>query len=246
MTIDEKKEQILKAIASNKVTGVEIDRVRRGATVSSLKAGKALKPVSIERLYANMEQILAQKEQSVAQGMEQNKEQKEQSVAQSTEQNKEQIVQGTEQKEQVFAQTTEQKTIAELQARVMELERENRSLRDALAGKPDVQGHEEASKFDDLLKRVAMLESKLETRQDEHAVSVPSELLTDKEVCVSGFRLVNKTTKTGDKVYRKWYAVRGQMVVYIGNDLGKAQEKISAYLQKHGLQNDLDTANQPL
>lgn len=56
---------------------------------------------------------------------------------------------------------------------------------------------------------------------------------------IMGFRLVEKTTTTKGHKYKKWYAVHGRQVIYIGRDKTMAETTIRKWLAKHNNQNAL-------
>ena len=233
MTTEQKKQAILQAIADKKASGIEIDRVRRGSTVGALKAGKPLEDKTIDKLYANLEQVLAQKTGT----MEQTVAQKEQAVAQSQAQVVQKAV-PVAQKEQGVAQNLSPE-MAGLLARIAALARENAELREQVQHQ-ERQLHARAF---DLTSRINGLEGRLVAiEQKPVAIEQPTIAGTMAKAPdrVLGFRLVQKVTTTDGKKYEKWYATKGAKVVYIGNSPEKAdaEAKIRAYAAKHGMRLD--------
>lgn len=85
-------------------------------------------------------------------------------------------------------------------------------------------------RLDALEKRLCTVEQT--PAQTEQAAAQMAVQSRDQAPVVLGFRLVQKTTRTAGKAYVKWYAVKGNAVVYVGSDAAIAESKIAAYLEK--------------
>ena len=82
------------------------------------------------------------------------------------------------------------------------------------------------NKLNEMEKRLQTLEQKTQITEQKKQ---------DTGERIFGFRLVKKTTHTKNHQYQKWYAVKGNKVVYIGANLSKAEEKIKAYMERRAM-----------
>jgi hypothetical protein len=133
--------------------------------------------------------------------------------------------------------------VEELYERVLELERQNKTKdkqdKKSEAAPPQwalsLQGkiQEMQHSLDILYLKVIELDTKLESlslgkTKAKQAKPEAKEVL--------GFRLVQKWVTAGGKRYLKWYGLKQsegrQVWVYVGEDVGKAEEKIMAWVEK--------------
>jgi hypothetical protein len=86
-----------------------------------------------------------------------------------------------------------------------------------------------------VLCKIAVLEAKLEPVP--LPLSIAKSKAREEERSVSGFRIVQKWVSSKGKRYLKWYAVRQregkQVWIYVGEDVGKAEEKIREWMASH-------------
>jgi len=217
MNIEEKKQAILHAVASGKVTGTQLEPSRRGTSISFLKKGKVLADITINNLYNNLIKLCPDLGHT------------EQTTEQTTEQKLFDTEQTTEQKLFDTEQTTEQKLFDTEQKKQKTAHLES-LLRKALEQQELMQIglHAVSERLNALEKRLSEVEKIPANKTDKKA----NDFLGSQEIM--GFRLTQKVTRTHGKSYTKWYAVKGSDIVYIGTDLSKAEEKIKVWMGKAG------------
>jgi hypothetical protein len=87
-----------------------------------------------------------------------------------------------------------------------------------------------------VLCKIAALEAKLEPMPLPLPIAKPK-VKAEERSNISGFRIVQKWVSSKGKRYLKWYAVRQQegkqVWIYVGEDAGKAEEKIREWMARH-------------
>ena len=90
--------------------------------------------------------------------------------------------------------------------------------------------------LDLLLFKVSEVETRLEALSLGKTKPKAKQVEQDKQE-VLGFRIVQKWVSSGGKRYLKWYGIQQrdgkQVWVYVGEDAGKAEEKIREWLKSH-------------
>lgn len=210
LTTEQKKQAIFAAVDGGKVSQAKVYPVGNGGAISRLRKGKGT-PAKIDEIYNNLQVVLAGGTIPTKAKAKRNTKRKKAPAAKTSTAH--------------TADTAQQKTILSLQAQVKALEVENARLREQVKHS-STEPQEKNDRLVRLEQRIAQL---------EHSQAQGAQLPAQTNTQVLGWNLSEKTTRTGGKSYRKWYANRAGHCVYIGNDTHKAEQKIKAYCAKKGL-----------
>lgn len=232
MNTQEKIQAILAAIESKKVSANQIEPSRKGTTVTALKQGKAVRPATVDKLYASLQSILTGSE-----------------PASKTSEPISQCHEVTEPAKQAPTQETDS-----LSARVQKLETENAELKamitDLIGKVSALQAQNQAQ----ITKDNQICDTGLQDgTTKENQVCDTGSILKDGDVIRAHeidfvIRLESQAVKIGlvdgteKKIeYHRYYAkkkIAGKLHrVYLG-DMARRNEtetKIKAYCQRHGL-----------
>lgn len=231
MTRDEKIKAILEAVRSKKASANEIEPSRKGATISRLKAGKPVKDETVDKLYASLQAVLKKKGAS-----------SEVSTTESiTLENKEDASEVEKKSEASINEsiTLENKSITESINESITLEREPEKIMSERIAVLEKENQELRGIVEGLKNQVESITDKLNsiTIQKESTEPITKSITLQS----TGIEKHESMNCLGFSISKdregRFYGVRrigGKLKsVYIGRDLGKAQEKIEAYLAKH-------------
>lgn len=214
MTVAEKRQAILEAVESGKVTGSRLEPKRKGATVSKLKTGKPVMDRTIEKLYDCLVEILGQEPA------------KEQCSNKQDNNDDNKTAQGQSDNIQDNKQDNNMKgNIEIMQEAIITMQQEISCMKETISR---------------IMQEVVSLKSQRDNKTDNNESTDRDNKPDNKpavEIC--GFTLHKQKNVVKGKVYWAWYALRrleGKLArVYVGDDPLQAESKIRAYCQKKGI-----------
>ncbi len=229
MTTEEKKEAILEAVKSKRVSGNKIEPKRKGATITKLRKGEKVGDKTINKLYDSLLNLLGVEVKEI----------------------EAREVKEVEHQEVEHQKVEGEKIMNAIAERFDSIERENTELKEAVEG---LQREIEALKKNGITEYNKNIESSIiNIIPDSAKDSQQSGLLRDYErLVVKGIdfiirlesqvaRFILASGESKKVEYPKYYAkkkIAGKLHrVYLGEiaDRNESIEKIKAYMQKHSL-----------
>lgn len=220
MTKEEKIKAILEAVASKKASANVIEPTRKGATISALKKGAPVQDKTVDKLYdalLGLSSPLASQQKS--RGIEQ---------AKGIEQAPSDVIDKKSTTSITTMESRDDREVQKLMEQIASLTQENKGLMGEIVSLRD-----QVSEMSERLDKIESI-TKSETIQTQSITeSIKPSITTGIEKHESMNCMGFSVSKDREGRFYGVKRIAGKLKsVYIGRDLGKAQEKIQAFLDR--------------